>query len=84
MPIIDIKKNSSSVGELVWIPANTPLMFYLPKEEYEFAWRATEKKEPTYGLIVSEKNDIYRVIVGKEEFYVQKRAVYGVEDDYKP
>ena len=75
-------KDKTLIGELVWIPANTPLMFYLPKEQYEFAWRATEKKEPVYGLIVSEENNIYRVIVGKEEFYVQKKAVYGVENDY--
>ena len=80
--MIDVNKKTSQIGELVWIPANTPLMFYLPKEQYEFAWRATEKKEPVYGLIVSEENNIYRVIVGKEEFYVQKKAVYGVENDY--
>ena len=71
------------VGDLVWIPANTPLMFSLPREQYEFAWRATEKKEPAYGLIVSIESGIYRVLVGKEEFYVQKKEVYGVENDYQ-
>ena len=81
--MIKANKNKTLIGELVWIPANTPLMFYLPREQHEFAWRATEKKEPVYGLIVSEENNIYRVIVGKEEFYVQKKAVYGVENDYK-
>ena len=80
--MITTSKDKTLIGELVWIPANTPLMFYLPKEQHEFAWRATEKKEPVYGLIVSEENNIYRVIVGKEEFYVQKKAVYGVENDY--
>ena len=80
--MITTSKDKTLIGELVWIPANTPLMFYLPKEQNEFAWRATEKKEPVYGLIVSEENNIYRVIVGKEEFYVQKKAVYGVENDY--
>lgn len=80
--MIDVNKKASQIGELVWIPANTPLMFYLPKEQHEFAWRATEKKEPTYGLIVSEEENIYRVLVGSEEFYVQKRTVYGVENDY--
>lgn len=73
---------NDNIGELVWIPAYTPLMFYLPKEEHEFAWRATEKKEPIYGLIISEERNIYRVLVGKEEFYVQKKAVYGVENDH--
>ena len=80
--MINVNKKTSEIGELVWIPANTPLMFYLPKEQHEFAWRATEKKEPAYGLIVSEENNIYRVIVGSEEFYVQKKAVYGVENDH--
>ena len=75
-------KETTSIGDLVWIPANTPLMFYLPKEEHEFAWTATEKKEPAYGLIVSEEKGIFRVLVGKEEFYVHKRTVYGVENDY--
>ena len=73
-----MKKVETSVGDLVWIPANTPLMFYYPKERHEFAWRSTEKQEPTYGLIVSEKEGIFRVIVGTEEFYVQKKEVYGV------
>ena len=73
-----MKKTETSIGDLVWIPANTPLMFYYPKEQHEFAWRSTEKQEPTYGLIVSEKEGIFRVIVGTEEFYVQKREVYGV------
>lgn len=82
MPTINVRKINSSVGDLVWIPANTPLMFYLPKEEHEFAWRATEKKEPEYGLIMSENRDTYRVLVRSEEFYVQKRLVYGVENDY--
>lgn len=80
--MINVNKKTSEIGELVWIPANTPLMFYLPKEQHEFAWRATEKKEPAYGLIVSEENSIYRVIVGSEEFYVQKNSVYGVENDH--
>ena len=79
---VDVNKKTSQIGELVWIPANTPLMFYYPKEQHEFAWRATEKKEPAYGLIVSEDKNIYRVLVGHEEFYVQKKLVYGVKDDY--
>lgn len=68
----------TSLGELVWIPANTPLMFYLPKEQHEFTWRATEKKEPSYGLIVSEDINTFKVLVGNEQFYVQKKLVYGV------
>lgn len=71
-------KEKNLIGELVWIPANTPLMFYLPKEQHEFAWRATEKKEPSYGLIVSEDISTFKVLVGKEQFYVQKKLVYGV------
>lgn len=82
MTKIDINLKEASIGDLVWIPANTPLMYYLPKEEHEFAWRAIDKKEPVYGLILSCNSSIYRVMVGKEEFYVQKRAVYGVENDY--
>lgn len=80
--MIEKSKVELSIGDLVWIPANTPLMFYLPKEQQEFAWRATEKKEPTYGLILSQEEGIFRVLLGKEEFYVQKKAVYGVQNDY--
>lgn len=71
-------KIKTNIGELVWIPANTPLMFYLPKEQHEFTWRATEKQEPFYGLIMSEDKQTFRVLVGKEQFYVQKKLVYGV------
>ena len=71
-------QKKAEIGDLIWIPANTPLMFYLPKEQHEFAWRATEKKEPAVGLIVSQDNSNYRVLVGNEEFYVQKKTVYGV------
>lgn len=67
-----------NIGDLVWIPANTPLMYYLPKEEQEFAWRATDKKEPSYGLVMSQENGIYKVLVGKEQFYVRKSEIYGV------
>jgi len=79
---MQITDKKASIGDLVWIPANTPLIYYLPKEEHEFAWRAIDKKEPTYGLIVSQDKNNYRVIIGKEEFYVQKKQVYGVENDY--
>jgi len=72
------EKNTSTIGDLVWIPANTPLMYYLPKEEYEFSWRAVDKKEPVYGLVLSQDNLSFRVLVGKEEFYVKKNEVYGV------
>ena len=67
-----------NVGDLVWIPANTPLMYHLPKEEHEFAWRAIDKKEPSYGLVISQDNGIYKVLVGKEQFYVRKSEIYGV------
>lgn len=80
--MIEKSRTELSIGDLVWIPANTPLMFCLPKEQHEFAWRATEKKEPTYGLILSQEKGIFRVLLGKEEFYVQKKAVYGVQNDY--
>ena len=80
--MIEKSKIELSIGDLVWIPANTPLMFCLPKEQHEFAWRATEKKEPTYGLILSQEEGIFRVLLGKEEFYVQKKALYGVQNDY--
>ena len=82
MEKIDVNKKTSLIGELVWIPANTPLMFYFPKQQDEFAWRSTEKKEPVYGLVMSEHVNVYRVLVRHEEFYVQKKSVYGVENDY--
>lgn len=69
-----------SIGDLVWIPANTPLMNYLPKEEHEFFRRSIDKKEPVYGLVMSHNEYSYRVLIGKEEFYVQKKQVYGVEE----
>jgi len=70
--------NVFSIGDLVWIPANTPLMYYNDPDLNAFNWRATEKKEPVCGLIVSQDKTIYRVLVGKEEFYVRKTEVYGV------
>ena len=82
MTLIRMNGNDASIGDLVWIPANTPLMYYLPKEEHEFAWRSIDKNEPAYGLIVSQDKNNYRVLIGKEEFYVQKKQVYGVENDY--
>lgn len=78
----DVLNIFDKIGELVWIPAHTPLMYYKPAEESEFAWRAVNKNEPTYGLIVDSKENLYRVLVGKEEFYVQKKLVYGAENDY--
>ena len=69
-----------SIGDLVWIPANTPLMYCLPKEEYGLSFRSIDKKEPMYGLIISQEKNNYRVLIGKEEFYVQKKQVYGVEE----
>ena len=72
------EKNTSTIGDLVWIPANTPMMYYLPKEEHEFSWRAIDKKEPVYGLVLSHDNTNFKVLVGKEEFYVRKSEVYGV------
>lgn len=75
--IKDTRKYESSIGDLVWIPANTPLMYFLTKHEQEFNWRATEKKEPVYGLVLSNKDNILRVLVSDEEFYVQKHLVYG-------
>ena len=80
--MISVNKCQHAIGELVWIPANTPLMFYFPKQQNEFAWRSTEKKEPVYGLVMSEHVNVYRVLVRDEEFYVQKKSVYGVENDY--
>ena len=82
MTRINVNKLETNIGDLVWIPANTPLMYYLPKEEHEFAWRAVDKKEPAYGLVISNDNSIIRVLIGKEEFYVRKSEVYGVENDY--
>jgi len=80
--MINVNKTKASIGDLVWIPANTPLMYYLPKQQHEFIWRSIDKKEPTYGLVISHNEDLYRVLVGNEEFYVQKKQVYGVENDY--
>lgn len=79
-----VSTKNTSIGDLVWIPANTPLMCYPPMDNRDFSWRSTEKKEPVVGLITFEDSNNYKVIVGKEEFYVQKKTVYGVEYDYKP
>jgi len=70
------------VGDLVWIPANTPLMYFLP-ENGPFPCKEKGTEEPSYGLILSQKDSHLRVLVGKEEFYVLKKQVYGVENDYK-
>jgi len=80
MAVIDVRKTEKKIGDLVWIPANTPLMYYLPKQEHEFCWRSTDKKEPVYGLVISHNEFSYRVLVGNEEFYVEKKQVYGVEE----
>lgn len=72
-------KKTSQIGDLVWIPANTPLLTRL---EPEFIFNSTEKKEPMYGLVISHNEHSYRVLIGNEEFYVQKKQVYGVENDY--
>jgi len=82
MTTANVISHNSKIGELVWIPAHTPLMYYKPIEESEFAWRAVNKQEPIYGLVVASKENLYRVLVGKEEFYVQKKLVYGAENDY--
>lgn len=71
----EIKKQ---IGELVWIPANTPLMCSEPKEQYEMFHNYEEKKEPYYGLVMSEDSESFKVLVGNEQFYVQKKLVYGV------
>jgi hypothetical protein len=55
-------------------------MYCLPKEEYGLSFRSIDKKEPMYGLIISQEKNNYRVLIGKEEFYVQKKQVYGVEE----
>mgnify|MGYP000867580153 CR=1 FL=1 len=67
-----------SIGDLVWIPANTPLMFYQSNLEPEWSFRSTEKKEPVYGLVVSDEDKSFKVLIGKEEYYVRKNEVYGV------
>lgn len=73
-----IRKYDSTIGDLVWIPANTPLMYFLTKYENEFNWRSTEKKEPVYGLVVSLEDNILKVLIGQEEYYVRQNEVYGV------
>lgn len=72
-----IKKERFKMGDLVWIPANTPLMYYKAELEPEWAFRSTEKKEPVYGLIMSDEEITFKVLVGEEEFYVRKKEVYG-------
>lgn len=80
MTRIGIKENSLSIGDLVWIPANTPLMYYQDPNPDTFNWRATEKKEPTYGLVLPhDDKTVLKVLIGYEEFFVRKSEVYGVE-----
>lgn len=73
---------NNDIGELVWIPASTPLMYCSPQEDYEFLYRPIEKKEPVYGLILSEENNVYHVLVGENRYYVEKKLVYGAKNDY--
>ena len=77
-----MEKKGFTIGDLVWIPANTPLMYYQDPNTDAFNWRATDKKEPVYGLVVLQDKSIYKVLIGHEEFYVRKSEVYGVENDY--
>jgi hypothetical protein len=69
-------------GDLVWIPANTPLVYSYPRDESELFGRAIDKKEPIYGLVLSQDKTTLKVLIGEEQFYVQKKQVYGVENDY--
>lgn len=71
-------EKNKTIGDLVWIPANTALMFYNPEIQAEWSWRCVEKKEPVCGLIISDQNGTLKVLVGKEEFFVRKKEVYGV------
>lgn len=82
MPTIKINNMSSLIGELVWIPAFTPLMYYQTEIQDEWSIRATEKREPVYGLVVSVENKVLKVLVGSEEYYVRQKEVYGVDNDY--
>ena len=81
MTLIKVNDNKASIGDLVWIPANTPLMYYQDPNVDAFNWRATEKKEPTYGLVLShDDKTVLKVLIGYEEFFVRKSEVYGVEE----
>ena len=81
---------SYEIGDLVWIPANTSLQYYIPGNDYRGYsdpentagwWKITEKKEPTYGLVLCNSGDRVRVLVGEEEFWVKKSQIYGVNND---
>jgi hypothetical protein len=68
------------IGDLVWIPAYTALVHSReeqnPKETY--------MREPKYGLVVSQDKTMLRVLVEQSEYYVEKKQVYGAENDYQP
>lgn len=82
MPIIKTNNIPSLVGELVWIPSFTPLMYYQTEIQDEWSIRSTLKKEPAYGLVISVDDNILKVLVGSEQYYVRKKEVYGVENDH--
>jgi hypothetical protein len=76
---INTSTTKPSIGDLVWIPANTPLMYYQDPNPDTFNWRSTEKKEPVYGLVLQhDDKSVFKVLVGYEEFFVRKSEVYGV------
>lgn len=67
-----------SIGDLVWIPAYTALVTSReeqnPKETY--------RKEPTYGLVISQNKTMLKVLIEQNEYFVDKKQVYGGENDY--
>lgn len=75
-------KKAFTAGDLVWIPAHTPLMFYLPRESHEFAWRSIEQKEPTYGLVLERGERTTKVLIGEQQLYVLNKDIYGEKNDY--
>lgn len=79
---MNIKINNLQIGDLVWIPANTSLMYEVPREEDLF-WKQFEKKEPVVGLVTNILvNNLVKVLVGSEQYYVRKKQIYGVTNDY--
>ena len=70
------------VGDLVWIPAGSELIFSSTVNDGSPPWRATYKKVPVYGLIIETKPAMARVLVGEEQFHVHYRDIYGEKNDY--
>jgi hypothetical protein len=75
--------NEYNIGDLVWIPAYTDLMYNFSHDFKGHPWKSIVKKEPVYGLIIEKAKAVSKVLVGSEIYYVKNEEVFGENNDYK-